>query len=519
MINTKSSEQRPLSTFWPTPQDYNEAMQTPSTSFKDPELRQGECSTDTLGLPRPVSGAFASVYQMNCDNRTYAIRCFLHNVRDQSLRYKLLSQFIMSDNLDCTVHFEYQDKGIQIRGEWFPLLKMEWVKGQTLDRYIESNIENNAALTSLADSFQEMVQHLKSAGIAHGDLQHGNIMVTDAGKLRLVDYDGMFIPSMKGMKSNELGHRNYQHPNRSANDFNEDLDTFAAWSVFLSLKVTARCPELYTRLGAGNDRLLLSRKDYEDVWNSSAFAHIEALGDPELDRLCNAVRWLTTASACEKLTLGDSAPKCNSPHSLVKSQHGRTRGRASLNTDEKVDRWWNEKLKLPDEASRLSRVEPELLQPLPRKVRRDVYAGIGPFEIIIVALFALVLVSPFMFGEPLVAWGAPPLIVLVACLCMRSATKYRKLITNGLATTGLITKKEFTESIDSEGDKHREYWVYYEFPAKDPVTGALQLYYAMAECTERNHFHCVEGERVTVLYDKSAPVTSVIYRHSGYRAE
>ena len=39
--------------------------------------------------------------------------------------------------------------------------------------------------------------------IAHGDLQHGNIIVQDDGTIRLVDYDGCYVPELAGLKSNE----------------------------------------------------------------------------------------------------------------------------------------------------------------------------------------------------------------------------------------------------------------------------------------------------------------------------
>jgi hypothetical protein len=73
---------------------------------------------------------------------------------------------------------------------------------------------------------------LRDAEIAHGDLQHGNIIV-EHGHLRLVDHDGLFVPEMAGWTSSEVGHQHYQHPARDAAFFNKHLDNFSAIVIYL----------------------------------------------------------------------------------------------------------------------------------------------------------------------------------------------------------------------------------------------------------------------------------------------
>lgn len=221
------TEHAKLSKFWPTPQDYNEALQNLATCFADPELNEGAVELNALGLPRPNSGAFASVYKVTSGNKSYAVRCFLLNIRDMEERYRHISQFVMNDSLPHTVAFEFQKRGVLVRGQWFPILKMDWVEGRTLERYIEDNLEDSRKLSDVLRKFEEMCAALESEGVAHGDLQHGNILVTSDSELRLVDYDGMYVPSMAGLESNELGHRNYQHPRRSREHFGPFLDNFA----------------------------------------------------------------------------------------------------------------------------------------------------------------------------------------------------------------------------------------------------------------------------------------------------
>lgn len=276
---------------WPTPQEYNEALQNLATCFADPELQAGVTSVDALGLPRAVSGAFASVYQVRSGAKTFAVRCFLNNTRDVEQRYDEISKYIMGDDLPYTVSFEYQRRGVLIRGEWFPILKMDWVEGKTLERFVEEHLNNPLELKALHERFQKMCWHLQRAGIAHGDLQHGNILVTESRDLRLVDYDGMYVPALQGWKSNELGHRNYQHPKRDATHFGPYLDTFAKWSINVSLLALTENPAFYASCNSGIDCLLLRRSDYEDPELSQAVRCLVDKGSTDLVLALKSLLW------------------------------------------------------------------------------------------------------------------------------------------------------------------------------------------------------------------------------------
>jgi hypothetical protein len=275
--------------FWPTPQDYNEAIQNLRVNATDPELQHAVIQTDALGLPRPITGAFASVYRVDAGQKRFAVRCFLRHVTDSQWRYEQISQFVQTDDLSYTVGFDYQPQGILVRGSRFPLLKMEWVEGKTLDNYLSDR--KMQVSPDLAASFKEMCLRLNAAGIAHGDLQHGNMMIRDE-QFYLVDYDGMYVPSMKGKDSNELGHRNYQHPQRDAHTFGPYLDNFPAWVIYVSLRAMAIDPSLSKRLGAGEDCLLFRRQDFIDPLNSCAFAVLEQHQNEEIQRLAKFLRAL-----------------------------------------------------------------------------------------------------------------------------------------------------------------------------------------------------------------------------------
>ncbi len=276
--------------WWPSPQDYNEAVQNPHVNLFDEELRSGLVYLDHMGLPRPVTGAFATVYRLKCGSRDVALRCFLNDITDQERRYALISDFVQYDELPYTVSFEFLTHGIQIAGRWLPVLKMEWVEGTALDHYILANLHNSKRLSQLAASFLEMMSHLGSAGVAHGDLQHGNILVLPNHELRLVDYDGMFVPSMRGMTSHEIGHRNYQHPARTAAHFDNYLDNFSAWLIYASIVGLQMDSTLWDQLAAGDDCLLFHKSDFLNPLQSPAFTAFESHTRPELRALGRFLR-------------------------------------------------------------------------------------------------------------------------------------------------------------------------------------------------------------------------------------
>lgn len=278
---------------WPTPQDYNEAIQNPQLNFSDPELRAGVPELTPLGLPRAITGGFTSVYRLRCGGRDWAVRCFLREVLDQQERYAAIGRHLAAAKLPYTVGFAFQPDGIKVGGRAYPLLKMEWVAGEPLERWIEGHLGDPAALRALAKRWVALLQALRGAKIAHGDLQHGNILVVN-GEPRLIDYDGMFVPELAGRQGTEVGHRNYQHPQRGAADFGPAIDAFAAWTIYLSLRALSVAPALWSQLGAGDEGLLLRREDYVQLDSSPALRALEGIADPDLHALLIRFRALLT---------------------------------------------------------------------------------------------------------------------------------------------------------------------------------------------------------------------------------
>ena len=278
---------------WPTYGDYQNAVQNPISCFSHPELQQARSETNNLGLPRPISGSFAVVFPLlldgKKDGKKWAVRCFTTYHPDQEKRYPEISQYLKKQHLPYTVDFEFIKQGIMVKGSWYPILRMEWVEGESLPKYIERNLNKPGEIQNLAEQFYRLVFDLKRCGIAHGDLQHGNIIVTNSG-CRLVDYDGMFVPGLEGLKSNEIGHPNYQHPSRGRNDFGDYLDNFSAWCIYVSLLALAAEPGLKERVNALDDCICLRRKDFENPGSSQVMRVLEKIKDDRLQRLLKSFK-------------------------------------------------------------------------------------------------------------------------------------------------------------------------------------------------------------------------------------
>lgn len=200
---------------WPNRTDYSEAIIEPRF-INDRELKNAQVELHPNGHPRVWSGQYAVVFKMETDTRSYAVRCFVTSVKDHQARYAALRDAVRSvGGLNCLVDFDYIEKGILVNGNWYPLVKMEWVQGECLDQYIARLIDRRdfLGLRRLANMWLEVVKELRRYRLAHNDLQHENILIGNRG-IRLVDYDGFYVPSLRGRLSLEQGIPHYQHPRR-----------------------------------------------------------------------------------------------------------------------------------------------------------------------------------------------------------------------------------------------------------------------------------------------------------------
>ncbi|MCL4488603.1 MAG: hypothetical protein M1570_10805 [Chloroflexi bacterium] len=259
---------------WPGNSEYQDAVLNHQASFDDPTLRDGAPELDDFGTPRLRSGNFACVFRIRSGQQNWAVKCFTTEVKDLQERYAAIDEYISPIKIPCIVTFDYLPHGIRVEGRPYPILKMEWMDGKLLSRYIEDHLNSPRDLQRLAKQWFDMIQGLHAHSIAHGDLQERNVIVVD-NTLKLVDYDGMFVPTLSGRSSNEIGHRNYQHPQRTSADYGPYLDNFAAWVIYVSIAVLSLDPTLWSAAKAGDDCLLFRREDFEQPTRSPILARLE----------------------------------------------------------------------------------------------------------------------------------------------------------------------------------------------------------------------------------------------------
>jgi WD40 repeat protein len=278
---------------WPQSQEYREAIQAPALCFSDPELRQGQPVTDRLGLPRPCAGNFADVYEVRCpaSGINWAVKCFTRAVPGLRDRYREISAHLQHVKLPFTVDFQYIEEGIRIQSRWYPILKMAWVEGLTLNEFIRKTLDKPQTLEALGQLWLRMAQKLRDARLAHADLQHGNVLLVAGNKpgavsLKLIDYDGMFVPALAKKKSGEVGHPAYQHPQRLKDGtYNAEVDRFSHLVIYTAARCLAVAGrDLWDRFDNG-DNLLFREDDFKAPGSSPVIRELWKRGHPETQAL------------------------------------------------------------------------------------------------------------------------------------------------------------------------------------------------------------------------------------------
>ena len=282
---------------WPIGSDYADAFQNPRVSFRDPELRAATAELRNR-TPNVITGSYAAVCRMtDVSSRSWAVRCFLRDIPDQQERYAAIDAALRALASPATVGFEYQPEGILVNGRRFPILKMEWVAGESLIPYVQARL-GQSSLRQLADKLEALVKQLSAAGIAHGDLQFGNVILQGDAP-RLIDYDGLYVPALAGRGSHERGHANFQHPNRTGTDFGPTTDHFSVWSIAVALHALSHDASLWGRHEGGDDRLLFCKADYADPETSALFAELATAGNPQVRELTRRFRSHLTTGRVE----------------------------------------------------------------------------------------------------------------------------------------------------------------------------------------------------------------------------
>lgn len=201
------------------------------------------------------------------------------------------------------IDYDYRDRVISVNGSVLPGIIMPWINGCRLDQYIRDH-NDKASLLRLAGEFMRMFRTLKMHGIAHGDLSNSNILVTPEGKIKLIDYDSVYVPTMEQYKGADAfyqitgGQAPFQHPERidkincpmTAND-----DNFSQHVIYLSILAMAHKPELVDNIS--DKELIFTPLDLQsgkNFYKTTIFQKIDAIDNHEvqfrLEQMAKALR-------------------------------------------------------------------------------------------------------------------------------------------------------------------------------------------------------------------------------------
>lgn len=251
-----------------------------------PCFRNAQFLKDKRGRLLSYSGGFTVVMPCIVNGEKWAFRCWHTPVDDSKKKYGLINDAIQHINLPYFCSFEYIENGLVVNGESLPITKMKWADGENLKKYISNNYLDSIKIKRLASSFRKMVSDLHTQGIAHGDLQHGNIIVSKSGQLLLVDYDSMYVPSMRDNFQDTIkGLIDYQHPARNENKISsKKLDYFSELVIYTSLISIAQKPELAIEYDIENtEGLLFFSTDFDSFESSKIYSELSALKNSEID--------------------------------------------------------------------------------------------------------------------------------------------------------------------------------------------------------------------------------------------
>lgn len=266
----------------PTIPSIRTSVENQSVMVLEENAKNGIFRRDARGRLIAYAGGFSVVFPyVDSSGEKWAFRCWHSNVNNSKKRYEIISDAIRKSQLGFLCDFIYVEKGINVDGEIYPTTRMRWIDGVTIKEYICQNRKSKRLLRELANEFLKMTQALHDLSLAHGDLQHGNILIDENHRLYLVDYDSFYCPKLKGEPDNVTGLPDYQHPARSSNkSVSEKIDYFSELIIYLSILAISKNSSLIDKYQIeGSERLLFAKEDFENLHASQIYQDISSLGD------------------------------------------------------------------------------------------------------------------------------------------------------------------------------------------------------------------------------------------------
>jgi formylglycine-generating enzyme required for sulfatase activity len=259
---------------YPKITDYLSALGKSRKCLQIDGLEEGEVIAGLMGRPKFYSGAFAIVVPLKVGGGMEALRMFTMRVEDAQQHYSQIRDYLSEKHLPYFVSFAYHQDGINIGGQSYPVVTMDWLEGQTLKPFLKQNLGEKGALLEFSRMWKEMLLRLEEEEIGHGDLQEANIFVQPSGfgfQLRLLDYDSLVIPALEGKLETIQGVPSYQHPQRKQLKTKfKGVDIFSGFVIDLSIRILAEHPDLWDKweVEQNDSGLLFDVRDYESPQHS-----------------------------------------------------------------------------------------------------------------------------------------------------------------------------------------------------------------------------------------------------------
>jgi hypothetical protein len=281
---------------YPEAEDYIRAVQQPARSFLLPELRGAVFEVHPVfRIPMPASGNAAVVFKAEVEGADTALRFFIREDASSRERYGALGRHFATRGIDdCVAHPTWVDGAISLNESTWPMVRMTWVDGRTLDTYVGhlASTGDVGALASLAASWRDFVGRLQGAEFAHGDLQHGNVLIDTGSALRLVDFDGSWIAAFQGgPPPHETGHPNYQ---RTGREWGRWMDTFPGLVIYTALLTLSRRPASWSELHNG-ENILFCAEDFAPPFRTRTWQTVSGVNDPEIELAVERLKQACTA--------------------------------------------------------------------------------------------------------------------------------------------------------------------------------------------------------------------------------
>lgn len=252
---------------WPEPTEYAEALAQGGIDLTPLLAGRPEFVHRRFSQPVGRTGSSAVVYPIEIDAQRKALRLFTRPPEVPLERYRRLAE----ERFDETPLQIPQlvPNSVVVGGVSFPALVGPWIEGPNLDDWIDERVEAGdvGALVAMRGQWVDIVRSMQAQPLAHGDLQHGNIIVAANNQIELVDLDGVWTASTADLVPNERGHEHYQHPRfNPAEDWNQFADTFPAAVISLGLAIACEDPRFWRQSRArSEDQMIVGAEHFADV--------------------------------------------------------------------------------------------------------------------------------------------------------------------------------------------------------------------------------------------------------------